>query len=387
MTYRHCLAASALLAINAACHSTAPAQAPAAEAARPSNPLEITASESLLARVTIGEPTPSMVAVSQRVAARIGVDQTRVTRVGSPVMGRITQLAVQEGQAVRRGALLALLNSTGLSDAQLAFLKALSNRQMHERAVERAGVLLKADVIGVAEQQRRDAELSQSRAEYDAARDQLELMGMPASAIDDLERTRQINSVARIVASMDGTVLNRMLTLGQVIQPADTAFEIADLSSLWLEADVPEQSAGSLRVGTRVEAEVAALPGAKLEGPLSFVSATVQPETRTVRVRMELPNPDGRFKPSMLATVTLLDQPEQRVVVPTTAVVREGDDECVFVQLDTDTFVLRPVKLGGDFDGRRVLLEGVRAGEKIVVDGAFHLNNERRRQLVRGEED
>ena len=172
-----------------------------------------------------------------------------------------------------------------------------------------------------------------------------------------------------------------------MIQPADTAFEIADLSSLWLEADVPEQSAGSLRVGTRVEAEVAALPGTKLEGPLSFVSATVQPETRTVRVRMELPNPDGRFKPSMLATVTLLDQPEQRVVVPTTAVVREGDYECVFVQLDTDTFVLRPVKLGGDFDGRRVLLEGVRTGEKIVVDGAFHLNNERRRQLVRGEED
>lgn len=132
---------------------------------------------------------------------------------------------------------------------------------------------------------------------------------------------------------------------------------------------------------------MAALPGVRIQGTLSFVSATVNPETRTVRVRMTLPNPGGQFKPAMLATVRLKEQPERRQVVPSAAVIREQDAEYVFVQLDDDTFVLRPVTLGPEFEGQRVLREGLRPGEKILVDGAFHLNNERRRQLMRGGED
>ena len=384
---RHTVAFSLLAAIaTTACSKQA--GAPAVQAATaPVNPLEITASDNLRQRLKVGEPNFAEIAVTQTVAARIEVDQTRVTRVGSPVMGRISQLFVQEGQAVRRGELLALLTSTGLSDAQLGFLKALSARQVAQRAVERAKILLKSDVIGAAELQRREAELDQATAEFDAARDQLEIMGMPPEGIERLERERQINSVARIVASMDGTVLSRMLTLGQVVQPADTAFEIADLSSLWLQADVPEQDAGRLRVGNAVDASVAALPGARLSGTLSFVSATVNPDTRTVRVRMTLPNPDGRYKPAMLATMTLKDAVERQQVVPSAAVIREQDAEYVFVQLEGDRFALRQVRLGAEVDGQRVVREGLREGDKIVVEGAFHLNNERRRQLLRGSED
>ncbi|MGE3957829.1 MAG: efflux RND transporter periplasmic adaptor subunit [Vicinamibacterales bacterium] len=355
-------------------------------AATQPNPLEITAGDNLLPRLKLGEPEWANVAVSQTVAARIEVNQTRVTRVGSSVMGRITQLMVTEGQQVHRGELLALLNSTGLSDAQLLFLKADSQRKLAQRAVERAQVLLKNDVIGAAELQRREAEHAQAQAEFDAARDQLLLIGMAPEAVDELESTHNINSVARIVASMNGTVLDRKLTLGQVIQPADTAFEIADLSELWLEADVPEQQAGNLRVGTPVEAEVAALPGVKIEGALSFVAATVNPDTRTVRVRMDLPNPNGKFKPAMLATVRLKDDSMRQRVVPTSAVIREENGEFVFVQVEGNKYALRQVRLGVEVDGRRVLQEGVGEGEKIVVEGAFHLNNERRRQLLRGEE-
>lgn len=371
---------------HAAC-GAAPAPAPAAHAATPADPFEITADTELLGRLRIGEPGDAAVAASQTVAARIDVDRTRVTRVGSPVMGRVSRLAAEEGQHVRQGDLLALLDSTGLSDAQLAFLKALSDRQLAQRAAERAKLLLAAEVIGAAERQRRDAELAQAQAEFDAARDQLAVLGMPAAAIDELERTHRINSVSRVVASMDGTVLHRMVSLGQVIQPADTAFEIADLSSVWLVADVPEQNAGHLTPGLRVEASVAALPGLRVEGTLSFVSATVNEETRTVQVRMALPNPDRRFKPAMLATVTLKDAPAMRRVVPTAAIVRDGDREGVFVQRDRDTFVLRPVSLGPEYGSQRVLEDGLAPGERIVLDGAFHLNNERRRRLVRGSQE
>jgi len=349
-----------------------------------SNPFEITANAGLRERIKIGEPVWGDVGTSLAVAARLDVDETRITRVGSPVMGRITSLAVREGQEIHRGDLIALVNSTGLSEAQLEFLKALSQRQLMQRAVDRAKVLLNAQVIGSAELQRRDAELAQATAELDASRDQLELLGMPAQAIDEVERTHNINSVSRIVAALDGTVLERKATQGQVVQPADTLCVIADLSSLWIVADVPEQNAGRLAVGQSVDAEITALSGTKLFGKLSFVSATVNPETRTVRARMDLSNPRRRFKPAMLATMTLRDQTERQQLVPTTAVVREDDQEHVFVQLDDDTFVLRKVKLGEEFGHNRVLVEGVQAGERIVLDGAFHLNNERRRLLLRG---
>lgn len=352
----------------------------------PADPMEITPAPNLRARLKIGAPVWSEVGASMTVAARVEVDETRITRVGSPVMGRIATLSAHEGQDVRRGEILATLNSTGLSDAQLSFLKSLSQKQVAQRAVERAQLLLKADVIGSAELQRREAELAQASAELDAARDQLSLLGMPPEAIDDLQKTRSIHSESRVVASMDGTVLSRKIALGQVVQPADTVFEIADLSHVWLVADVPEQNAGKLAEGQAVEAEIAALAGQTIPGKLAFVSHTVNPETRTVRARMNLPNPARRYKPAMLATMVLKEQTEKQQVVPSSAVVRENDAEHVFVQRGTDTFVLRPVTLGGEYGGRRVLVDGIRPGEHIVLDGAFHLNNERRRRALRGSE-
>jgi membrane fusion protein, heavy metal efflux system len=110
----------------------------------------------------------------------------------------------------------------------------------------------------------------------------------------------------------------------------------------------------------------------------------VNPETRTVRARMEIDNPNRQLKPAMLATMVLKNQTERRQVVPLSAVVREENAEYLFVQVDEDTFVLRPVVLGPEYGASRVLLEGLREGDKIVVDGAFHLNNERRRRSVRG---
>lgn len=352
----------------------------------PANPLEIRAEPALLERIRIGEPAWTQVGARVTVSARIDVDETRVTRLGSPVMGRIADLAVREGQDVQRGQLLALVHSTDLSDAQLVFLKALSQKQVGQRAVERAQVLLKADVIGSVELQRREAELAQASAELDAVRDQLVLLGMPTHAIATLEKTRHIDSVSRVVASMDGTVLERKVTVGQVIQPSESICDIVDLSHVWLVADVPEQHAGHLTVGQEIEAHVAALPDRVIQGKLSFVSATVNRDTHTVQVRMDLPNADRKFKPAMLVTMVLKDQAEQRLVVPTTAVVREENAEHVFVQQAADTFVLRQVTLGNESSGNRVVIEGVRPGEKIITEGAFHLNNERRRRALRSNE-
>lgn len=355
-----------------------------APATEPSDPMEVRASASLMERLTVGEPKTAHVGESITVAARVEVDDGRVARVGSPVMGRVTQLEVREGQVIRRGDLIAIVNSTALSDAQLSLLKALSQEQLARRAVDRAEILLASGVIGSAELRRREAELTQDASDVAASRDQLRVLGMPDDMLARLESTRTINSLLRINATMDGTVLQRKIAVGQVIEPADTLIEIADLSSLWLIADVPEESAGSLVAGESVEAEVAALPGTKIRGKISFVSATVSPETRTVRVRMDLPNPNRHYKPAMMATMVIHDPAQTRQVIPAAAVVHDGNQELVFVRRSADRFELRPVTLGAEYRGFRVLLDGLHPGEKIVISGAFHLNNERIRLSVQG---
>lgn len=380
-----CLLALILLTLTG-CGQAGPASSQAA-APPPeiTNPLEITPAESILKDLKIATPTMAEVGASLDVAARIEFDETRITRVSAPVMGRIATLGAREGQEVKKGQLLATLSSSGLSEAQLTLLKASSQRQLAQRAVDRAKTLLDAGVIGSAEYQRREVELAQASAEFDAARDQLNLLGVLPESIDELLKGRRFNSSTRVIASMDGVVLDRKITLGQVVQPADPVFEIADLTHLWLVADVPEQNAGPLKQGQYVEASIGAFPNLKLHGRLSFVSLTVNPETRTVRVRMELPNPNGIFKPAMLATMALKENREKRTVIPVDAVVREENVEHVFIERTPGTFVLRPVKLGDEYNGRRVLLEGVDPGERIVTAGAFHLNNERRRRAQRGE--
>ncbi len=391
MTYRfpQQLLTALLLALAAGCGgpATQPAAPPAAsEPAATADPMLIRNDPTLAARLTTARVGRAPVDLPLTVSARVEVDATRVTRIGTPVVGRVTSSRVEEGQIVHKGDLLAQLQSTGLNEAQLELLKALSQRMVSQRAVERAHLLLQGGVIGNAELQRREAELAQATAELEAARDELALLGFTDQDISQLEKTRQIRSIAPINATMDGTIIHRRVTIGQIVQPSDTAFEIADLSNLWLVADVPEQETGDLQTGRSVTAEIAALAGERIQGKLSFVSALVNPETRTVLVRMNLPNPQRRYRPAMLATLTIHGHLQDRIVVPEKAVVREGDHEYVFLEREPGLFRLTPVTAAQSWRGLRVILEGLSGGETVVTDGAFHLNNERRRRNIRGSE-
>lgn len=358
-----------------------------ADTSRPGStrdPMEITVTAELSKQIQVGEPPWSQVAGTLRTAGRLEADETRIARVSAPVTGRITELSVVEGQTVKRGDVVARIHSTQLSEAQSAFLKAVSQRRLAERAVDRARRLLDADVIGEAELQRREAELAQENAELASLRDQMKLLGMPDGSVERLETSRAVNSFSQVVATIDGTVMERKVTIGQVVQAAESVCVLADLSRLWLVADVPEQAAGAVEVGKQVEAEIPALPGHKLKGKLTFVSATVNPDTRTVRIRMDAANPRGRLKPAMLATMSLLDAAENHRIVPAGAVVRESNQDYIFVQTAGQSYRLRRVSLGMELEGRYVLIEGVHPGEKIVLDGAFHLNNERKRLALQG---
>ncbi|MCU0869530.1 MAG: efflux RND transporter periplasmic adaptor subunit, partial [Burkholderiales bacterium] len=153
-----------------------------------------------------------------RVPASASVDETRVARIGASVTGRVTDLNAVVGQDVQRGQMLAQLNSTELSTAQLAFLRAFSAKLLAERAAERAKQLFEADVIGAAELQRRETELAQAQADMSASYDQLKVLGMSDTSIVKLEQTRTVNSQSFVVASISGTVIERTVAQGQVVQ-------------------------------------------------------------------------------------------------------------------------------------------------------------------------
>lgn len=367
------------LAFLTACGTTPSEQA---KAAAPLNPLEIQPDSGMMERLRVGVPRMQPVAGTLRVAGRIEADETRVARVSAPVTGRILELKAVEGQHVKKNQVLATIYSTELSSAQSEFLKAHSQLQAAQRAVSRAKLLLDADVIGSAELQRREAETMQASADVAAAREQLRVLGFTDEHIHKLEADHTVTSTNNILSSIDGIVMERNATTGQVVQAVQTVFVVADLSKVWLVADVPEQSAGSLQIGKAIEAEIPALPDIRIKGRLSFVSAIVNPETRTVRTRMDLPNPRRIFKPAMLTTITLLDRAEEKLVVPETAVVRENDADWVFVETKPKTFALRRVTLGDDAGDTRVILNGIMPSERIVLDGAFHLNNERKRRTL-----
>jgi cobalt-zinc-cadmium efflux system membrane fusion protein len=392
MTYTHLssrllpslslLAILSLIPVTACKHSGAAGQPNAS--ASTVDPMKVHISSELLASIKTGKAKRQPVTTQQKVAAHIQTDASRVARIGSPVEGRITKVLVFEGQHVRKGQVLATLHSSALSDTQFAFVKACSQQKLAEQSAERARLLVQSDVIGKAELQKREAEVLQSETEVASLRAQLHGLGMSESAIKNLESTRKLNSDYPIIATISGTVIERKIAIGQVVQPADPAFLVADLSNLWFVADVPEEHAGSLSVGKTVIATIPALPGQSISGHLSFVSPVVNPETRTVQARMNLANTHGLFKPEMLASMTFESEPEDDLTIPATAVVREENKDYVFLQQSPNEFLLHPVDLGPEVADYRVILHGVSLDDTLVLDGAFHLNNKRKQDQLKG---
>lgn len=353
-------------------------------AAAPADPALVAVPPDFLQRLKTAPASEGEITETLRVPARIEVDEQRVARIGAAVTGRVTQIHATLGQRVRRGETLATLHSAELSAAQLAYLKALSQAELQRRAVDRAKLLFASDVIGSAELQKRESELVQAEAERQASHGQLSVLGMTGSAIQTLASSRSVHSLSSVTATLDGVVIERKVTPGQVVQPADALFTVADLSHVWLVAEAPEQQAALVKKGEAALAEIPALNGTRLEGRLIYVADTINPDRRTVTVRMDVDNPERLLKPEMLASMLIRGAPQRRLLIPAAAVVREDNKDHVFVQVDEQRFQLRAVTLGQESNGSIPVQAGLKSGERIVTEGAFHLNNERKRKELEG---
>jgi cobalt-zinc-cadmium efflux system membrane fusion protein len=369
---------AALLA--AGCGGREEAASPDKETApqKPEDVNSITIRPEMIPRIKIGQPVMVDLADKMQVPSQVEVDEERLARIGSYVTGRIVDLYVMLGDNVVAGQPLARLTSPELTQAQLAYLRAVSRTVLTEKAAERARQMLAADVIAVAEVERRESELEVARAELEAAKDQLRLLGVDSNVLKELAKGGHILPSVTINASRSGTVIARNVIIGQVVQPADPLFGVADLSSVWVVGDVPEQIARNVRVGQHVEIYVPALGDKSYDGLIVFVADTVNPLTRTVMVRTMVENPHRKLKPDMLATMHVTDTAHKSLVVPETAVVRDSNRDYVFLSQGNNQFLRVPVELGPEVASMRPVIHGLSAEQNIVVDGAFDLDNERK---------
>lgn len=343
------------------------------------NPMEVTikpemASQFQVSKLSLQELTPIL-----EISGRIEANDRLVTRIGASVTGRVTDVLSEVGDRVHPGQALARVASAELTQAQMGYLRAHAASALAERTVERARQLILADVIGSAELQRRESELAIAKAELRATQDQLRMMGLPADAIQRLRESGTLHPHASVLSSLSGVVIERKVSQGQVTQPGDPLFTVADLSNVWVVGALPEQTARSVQTGQTVDIAVPALGNRQLSGKIVFVGDTVSPETRSVTIRTQVNNAQRDLKPQMLASMRISGSAQKTLAIPVQAVVRDNDRDHVFVRVADHRYRLTPVELGSANGNWRPVIKGVAQGSDIVTDGSFHLNNERKR--------
>jgi cobalt-zinc-cadmium efflux system membrane fusion protein len=211
----------------------------------------------------------------------------------------------------------------------------------------------------------------------DSARNRLRIFGLNDDQITHLEESKSANPVTQVTAPIDGVVTDRQVGPGQYIQAGSSTpvYTLGDLSTVWLVADVREVDAPLVEVGQEVEVRVLALPGKIFKAKLTSVGSQVDPVTRRVSVRATLDNRDGKLKPQMFANFSIITSNEsEALAVPEEAVVREGDSARVWIVQDKDVLALRNIRTGRTNNGMVEVLDGLKAGDKVVTRGSLFID-------------
>ena len=341
------------------------------------NPNEVVASDSMLQQIKFQQAIKIPIKRSLDIPGSIEVKQNLLARIGSPVQGRIIEISGMLGQTVKQGDVLAVINSTELAQQQLNYIKSVQMVELKTKAYERAVLLFDADVVSEAQKLERKTELSAAKAEMEASKDQLFVMGMTLKEIEAIQSETQIDAITSIVAKIDGKIIKKNVNVGQVVEPTEDIFTIAELSEVWGVAQVPERQIGFLKEGDDILIDVPAYEEKRVEGKISYLGDIVDPITRTVTIRTEIDNSHGLLKPDMLITMKVSGKEVEKVGVPVNAIVSIDDIPNVFIKIADNKFLLRPVTLGIKNKEFIHIEDGLLEGEEVVIDGAFHLNNER----------
>ena len=307
-------------------------------------------------------------AESISVTATIRANQDRIARVAPRVEGRIISVSAKLGDVVRAGQSLAVLDSLAIGEAQSALQQAQSNQRVAQSGYKRAESLSADEIIPQRELLKARSELEKASSEVRAAQDKLRLLGGSALASGAAASTFALGS------PLSGTVIQKAAIVGELGTPATPLFTVADLSRVWVEANLTEDALSRVRVGAHATVKVAAYPGEPFKGRVTYVASVLDKDSRTVPARIEVDNKDGRLKPEMFASATIDTNGAQReaLSVPDAAILLLQGQPTLFV-VKGEGFESRAIEPGERLSGRTVIKSGVAAGETVVTTGAYAL--------------
>ncbi|MGN6369678.1 MAG: efflux RND transporter periplasmic adaptor subunit [Phycisphaerae bacterium] len=344
--------------------------------------------------------TPSFVA-----PARVTLNTEAMAHVGSFVAGRVSQLAVRMGDHVKKGDLLLTIDSPELGESQNDYLQrrtAVSSGQtavdIAQSAYERAKKLFdESQGIALTEVQKREGDfkaaqgnLKSAQTALNVAENKLHLLGMDQAAVEALAASGEIRPRYEVHAPIEGQVLERPVTLGELVGPdRDALIVLADLRTLWVIADVPEVQLPGVALGAEARIHLVAAEKQPITGKVSFVDPELDPGTRSARIRIEVTNPDGTLRPGMFAQAEIVGRPSDQAVLalPEDAIQTIDGVPAVFkpVAGESGVFAKQPVEVGAPVGGMVPVISGLREGDEAVVQGSFILKAELGKSAV--EED
>jgi len=310
---------------------------------------------------------------------KVQYSEDRYAKVSSPLVGRVVEVRAKLGDKVAAGQVLLSLESADLGAAYSDFVKAESDFQLSKRNYELAKDLYETKAMSKKDLVQAENDFLKAQAEFRRTRERLLALRVPAEELDKPRTERLITSRFDLKSPLAGTVVERNVTVGQMVgaDPTQVLYTIADLNELQVVAEVYERDLSRVSKGVAVTVTVEAYPDETFSGTIVYVGDVVDPTTRTIKVRCNVTNRDLKLKPEMFARVRLRVGSSRPVLaLPKEAVIEVGGQAYVFVQAADGRYVRRPVVTGTMSGDTIQIREGLQSGERVVVKGALLLKGE-----------
>jgi cobalt-zinc-cadmium efflux system membrane fusion protein len=355
-------------------HAAQPAPPPTTSTAT-DNSLHLTPSQ--LSTLTVNTVSRLGFRSEEMADGRIALNSDTATQVFSPYSGRVIRVIAGIGQHVKKGAALFSIDASEFAQTQSDLLNANTQLKLARIAEERRHAAFDSKGGSQQDWQQAQADLAAAQTAVDSVRNRLRIFGESDEQIAALERVKSPSPVTVVTAPIDGVVTDRQVGPGQYLQAgnATPVYTIGDLASVWLVADVREIDAPLVEIGQEIEVRVLALPGRVFTAKLTAVGSAVDPVTRRVPVRATIENHDGKLKPQMFATFSIITSSESdALAVPEEAVVREGEAARVWVVQGTNDLALRQIHTGRINNGMVEVLDGLKSGDRVVTRGSLFID-------------
>ena len=324
------------------------------------------------------------IAETLAVTATISHNQDRLLHVTPRITGRVVDVRVNVGSDVKAGSVLAVLDSTELGQTKLEYIKSQTLLDLAKANYEREKSLFDQKIAAKKDVLAAEAEYRKAEAEARSFHERLRLYGLSDEAINNLNN---LPSVYTLTSPGPGVVIEREMSKGEVIEAGKKVATISDLSTVWVLLNIHEKDLAKIKQGTSVKIHTESYPGEVFAGKVAYIGDIVDPQTRTVPLRVEVPNPRALLKSGMFATAEVVTgtSSTEAIMIPSSAIQKIQGKPAVFVQEKDGSFAKRKLELGREFGNSVEVKSGLKEGEQVVVTGAFTLKSELLKESLEGD--